>query len=204
MDYINDININEAIIHILDINSDEPVLNEYKLELTEDTYNFIYKHIEKCIKDEDLKYAKFISGENRVNKVVQGYLNGTDNNLIELSKELAKQLFSIIKTNEIATSGDLLVASIITDNGPMIAILKMDYVKNFTHQVDFVDEKIDIGIVPQSAGLPASGQKIQKAAFIKPYKEEESYNLMVLDKQKKVKNQEEDEKNNTNYFLEDF
>jgi len=28
MEYINEININEAIIHILDNNSDEPVLNE--------------------------------------------------------------------------------------------------------------------------------------------------------------------------------
>ena len=41
----------------------------------------------------------------------------------------------------------VIVASIITDQGPMIAILKMDYVKNFTHQVDFVDDKIGIGIV---------------------------------------------------------
>lgn len=204
MDYINDININEAVIHILDINSEEPVLNEYKLELTEDTYNFIYKHIEKCVNDEDLKYAKFISSENRANKIVQNYLNGTDNNLIEISKELAKQLFNIMKANNIVSSGDLLVAAMITDKGPMIAILKMDYVKNFTHQVDFVDEKIDIGIVPQNAGLPASGQKIQKAAFIKPFAEEDSYNLMVLDKQKKVKSQEEDENSNANYFLEDF
>ena len=201
MDYVNDININEAVIHILDNNSIEPILNEYKLEMEEDTYKFIYKHIEKCFNDEELKYAKFNEERNIVKEIGQDYLNGENNDLITLSKELSRQLFSIMKGNVNIPSCDLIVASIITDQGPMIAILKMDYVKNFTHEIEFVDDKIGIGIVPQSAGLPGSGQKIQKAAFIKPIKEEDTYNLMVLDKQKKSK--EEDEYG-ANYFINSF
>ena len=201
MDYVNDININEAVIHILDNNSIEPILNEYKLEMEEDTYKFIYKHIEKCFNDEELKYAKFNEERNIVKEIGQDYLNGENNDLITLSKELSRQLFSIMKGNVNIPSCDLIVASIITDQGPMIAILKMDYVKNFTHEIEFVDDKIGIGIVPQAAGLPGSGQKIQKAAFIKPIKEEDTYNLMVLDKQKKSK--EEDEYG-ANYFINSF
>ena len=53
MEYINDINIQEAVIHILDSNSTEPILNEYTLELSEDIYKFLHKHIEKCLKDEE-------------------------------------------------------------------------------------------------------------------------------------------------------
>lgn len=201
MDYVNDININEAVIHILDNNSMEPILNEYKLEMEEDTYKFIYKHIEKCFNDEELKYAKFNEERNIVKEVVQDYLNGENNDLITFSKELSRQLFSIMKGNVNIPSCDLIVASIITDQGPMIAILKMDYVKNFTHEIEFVDNKIGIGIVPQSAGLPGSNQKIQKAAFIKPIKEEDTYNLMVLDKQKKSK---EDDEYGANYFINSF
>lgn len=201
MDYISDININEAVIHILDSNGDEPILNEYKLELEEDTYKFLYKHIEKCLKDEELKYAVFNSERNIVKETVQDFLRGVDDDLISLSKELARQLFLIMKNNGNIPSCDLMIASIITDQGPMIAILKMDYVKNFTHQVDFIGDKIGIGIVPQAAGLPGSGQKIQKAAFIKPIKEDESYNLMVLDKQKKTKDEDD---YGTNYFLSSF
>ena len=63
---------------------------------------------------------------------------------------------------------DLIVVYLITDVGLMIGILKMDYVKNFTHAVEYLDNKIGIGIVPQAAGLPVSSQRIQKAAFIKP------------------------------------
>lgn len=201
MDYVNDININEAVLHILDNNASEPILNEYKLELSEDTYKFIFKHIEKCFKDEELKYAKFNSERNIVKEVVQDYLNGIDDDLIELSKELARQLFSILKSNNSIPSCDLVVVSIVTDQGPMIGILKMDYVKNFTHQIDFVEDKIGIGIVPQDAGLPGSGQKIQKAAFIKPIRDEDDYNLMILDKQKKSKDEDE---YGANYFVNSF
>ncbi|PRR84648.1 nucleoid-associated protein [Clostridium vincentii] len=201
MDYINDINITEAVIHILDSNGEDPVLNEYNLQLDEDTYKFLFKHMEKCLKDEELKYAKFNTERNIVKEIVQDYLNGIDDAFIQLSKELARQLFLIMKGNVNIPSCDLVVASIITDQGPMIAILKMDYVKNFTHEVEFVENKIGIGIVPQAAGLPASNQKIQKAAFIRPVREEDGYSLMILDKQKKSRDEED---YGTNYFVNSF
>ncbi|HCW53027.1 MAG TPA: nucleoid-associated protein [Clostridium sp.] len=200
MEYINDININEAVIHILDSNAEEPILNEYNLELNEDIYTFLYKHIEKCFKDEDLKYGKFNLERNIVKEVSQDYLNGINNDLVGLSKELARQLFIIMKGNENIPAGDLIVVSIVTDQGPMVGILKLDYVENYTHEVQFLDNKIDIGIVPQAAGLPGSSQKIQKAAFIKPIKEDERYNLMVLDKQKASK----DDEYGANYFIKSF
>lgn len=201
MEYISDINIQEGIIHIVDSNSDEPILNEYSLELNEDIYKFLHKHIEKCFNDEELKYAVFNQERNIVKELVQDYLNGIENDLIGLSQELARQLFIIMKGNVNIPSCDLIIVSIITDQGPMIGILKMDYVKNFTHQVEFKENKIGIDIVPQSAGLPASSQRIQKAAFIKPIREEQRYNLMVIDKQRKSKNEEE---YGANYFISNF
>lgn len=200
MEYINDININEAVIHILDSNVEEPVLNEYSLDLDEDIYKFLYKHIEKCFKDDELKYGKFNPERNIVKEVVQDYLNGVDDDLIKISKELTRQLFIIMKGNVNIPAGDLIIVSLTTDQGSMIGILKMDYVKNFTHEVQFIDDKIGIGIVPQAAGLPGSGQKIQKAAFIKPIREDEKYNLMILDKQKSSK----DDEYGANYFINNF
>ena len=185
MEYINDININEAIIHIVDSNADEPILNEYSLDMDEDIHKFLYKHIEKCFKDEELKFGRFNPERNIVKELVQNYLNGIDSDLISISKELAKQLFVIMKCNEDIPAADLLIVSLTTDQGPMIGILKLDYVKNFTHEVQFIDQKIGIGIVPQNAGLPAL--RIQKAAFIKPIREEDRYNLMILDKQRASK-----------------
>ena len=188
MEYINDINIQEAVIHILDSNSTEPILNEYTLELSEDIYKFLHKHIEKCLKDEKLKTAIFNSERNIVKEIVQDYLNGVDSDFLGLSKELSRQLFSIMKGNVNIPACDLIVVSLITDVGPMIGILKMDYVKNFTHAVEYLDNKIGIGIV-------------QKAAFIKPIREGQSFDLYVIDKQKKSN---EDDEYGANYFMNSF
>ncbi|MBY6916028.1 nucleoid-associated protein [Clostridium botulinum] len=201
MEYINDININQAVIHVLDRNAAEPVLNEYMLELNDEVYKFLYKHIEKCLKDDELKYAKFKQGTNLVKETVKDYLNGIDDDFIRLSKSLAKQLFAIMQMDESIDSCDLIIVSIITDKGPMIGILKLDYVKNFTHEIQFIDEKIGVGIVQQTAGLPGSGQKIERAAFIKPFREHDLFNLYVLDKKKRIK---EDTELGINYFLSDY
>lgn len=201
MEYVSDISINEAIIHILDINGDEPILNDYRLELNEESYKFVYRHIERAFKDEELKYAVFNPERHIVKEISQEFLNGINTDFIEVSQELARQMFLIMKGNSNIPSCDLIVASILTDQGPMLAILKLDYVKNFTHKIDILGEKIGIEIVQQTSGLPASSQRVQKCAFIKPYREEQAVNLMVIDKQKKGKDEEE---YGANYFINNY
>ncbi len=200
MEYINDITINEAIIHILDSNSDEPILNNFSLELNEDVYKFILKHLQRSFKDEELKYAVF-DKRTVVKDVSQEFLKGENLSFIEASKELARQLFSFIKGNGNIPSCDLMVVNLTTEYGPMLAILKMDYVKNFTHEIDFIDEQIGINIIPHTTGLPGGGQRLQKSAFIKLIKDEQDFNLMVIDKQAKGKN---DEEYGSNYFISSY
>jgi len=202
LEYIKEININEAILHILDNNSDDPIFNEYTLDLDEDVYRFLLRHIEKCLKDEELKYALFNEERNIVKEVSQEYLNGQEN-IIDVSKEIAKQLFILMKSNSNIPSCDLVVVSILTEYGPMLGVFKMDYIKNFTHSVDFIDEKVGIKILPEFTGLPSSSQKIQKCAFIKPLSESQEFNLMVIDKQNKGKgNQHSDY--GSSYFINKY
>lgn len=200
LEYIKEININEAVIHILDNNSDEPILNEFGLDLTEEIYGFLYKHIHKVFRDEELKYAKFKENRGIVKEISKEYLSG-HNNILEVSKELARQMFSLMKSKGNVPSCDLLIVSVSTEYGPMLGILKMDYVKNYMHTVEFVENKIGINIIPQLTGLPASSQRIQKAAFIKPVPNEEGVELMILDKKKSSKEKDD---YGTNYFLESY
>lgn len=200
MEYVNDVNISDAVIHILDNNADEPILNEHTLALGEELYKFILKHVQKCFKDEELKYAVFKDGRNIVKELSQEYLNG-ESDFLSVSKELAKQLFGIMKSNANIPSCDLLTVALLTEHGPMLGILKMDYIRNYMHSVDFTDNKIDIKIIEQFTGLPGSGQKLQKCAFIKPISGNQKFNLMVIDKQSKSKNSED---YGTNYFLNSY
>ncbi len=200
MEYIKEVNINEAIIHVLDNNADEPILNEYALDLDEEKYNFLLKHIQKCLKDEELKYGVFNEQENIVKDLSQEYLNG-ENNLLTVSKEMAKQLFVLMRTKGSIPSCDLIVVSFTTEFGPILGIFKMDYIKNYVHTIEFVDNKLGIDIVSQITGLPGSSQRIQKCAFLKPIREENSFDLMVIDKNSK--NKESDEYG-SNYFTENY
>ncbi|SHJ92409.1 hypothetical protein SAMN02745248_01333 [Hathewaya proteolytica DSM 3090] len=200
MEYIKEINIHEAVIHILDQNSDNPILNEFALDLTEETYGFLYKHIQRLLKDEELKYARFKEGRNIVKETSREYLSG-HNNILDVSKELARQMFTLMKSKGNVPSCDLIIASISTEFGPMLGIMKMDYVKNYMHTVEFVEDKVGIDIIPQVTGLPASSQKIQKCAFIKPVPNENGVELMVLDKQKNSKDSDD---YGTNYFMDNY
>ncbi|WP_373897686.1 nucleoid-associated protein [Haloimpatiens sp. FM7315] len=200
MEYVNDITINEAIIHVLDNNGEEPLLNEELLNLNDEVYEFLFKHIQRIFKDEELKYAVFNENRNIIKDISQEYLN-CENSLVEVSKEIANQMFSLMKSNGNIPSCDLVVASIFTEYGPMLGIIKMDYVKNYAHKIDYEKGKMGINIITQFTGLPASGQKIQKAAFIKLLKEENDVDLMVLDKQKNTKNKEE---YGSNYFINNY
>ena len=199
LEYIKEIHINEAVLHVLDNNSDEPLLNEYTMELNEEIYKFLLRHVERCIKDEELKYAVFNEERNIVKDLSQEYLNG-QNNLLEISKELARQMFILMKTRGNIPSCDLLVVSISTEYGPMLGMMKMDYIKNYTHSINFIDNKIGINIVPQFTGLPASSQKIQKCAFIKTLRQDQEFNLMVIDKT----NNKEKEEYGSNYFITNY
>ncbi|AVP54877.1 nucleoid-associated protein [Clostridium tetani] len=196
MDYIKEVNINEAIIHILDNNSQEPILNEYKINLSDEVYNFILKHIERCLKDEELKYAIFKEERNIVKELSQEYLSG-QNDIIDVSKEIARQLFVLMESQGNIPSCDLIVTSISTEYGNMLGILKMDYVKNYSHNINSLEDKIGIEIVQEITGLPTSSQKIQKCAFIKLEEEGSEYDLLVIDKQKK----KDSEDYGANYFI---
>lgn len=196
MDKIRDISITEAVLHVLDTNSDEPILNNYMMELTEERYKFILSHIERVLKDENLKYASFKSKNTIIKEVSQDYLNGRiDLNIA--SKEIVKGLFEIMKDNESISSCDLLVVSFNTEYGPMLGILKMDYVKQYTHKIDIVDNNIGIGLIPVITGLSAS-KKVQKAAFIRPIRDGQDYDLLVFDKKPVT------DTDGVNYFLDNF
>lgn len=178
-----DFMIEEATVSILDANGDEPVLNQVTLELTESVYDFITKHIEKCLKDTKIKFGKFNPQISGVREYATKLLRN-EVNLIESSHVFSNILFSLMKNNMGIESCDLLTAKVNTSIGQIVAILKLDYTDNFVHNVEFVEDKLTIDITSVRTGLPTS---IKKAAFIKA-NDLNGFDLLYLDKFKKGKN----------------
>jgi hypothetical protein len=200
VEYIKEININEAVIHILDNNADGPILNEYALDLNEEIYNFCLKHIRKSFNDEELRYAFFNKNEDSyIKKISQQYLNG-ENNIIEISKEFANQMFRLMRSKGTIQSCDLLTVSFSTEYGTFLGIFKMDYIKNYMHNILYVEDKIGIDIIPQHTGLPTTKTKVQKCAFIKVIKQDNEYDVMLIDKE----NKRTSEDYGTNWFRDSY
>ncbi len=200
MEIIKEVILEEGVIHVLDNSGDEPLLNEYTLDLKEETYNFLIKHIEKCLRDEELRYAHFNDGRSMVKELCfEHFEHKTD--FLTTSKELSRQMFGLIKSKGNIPSCDLVIVKFSSEQGPFIGIMKMDYVKNFIHHINFVEDKLGIDIIPQYIGLPGSSQKIQKCAFIRPRMDNRDYDLLVIDKQTAKK---EDEDYGSNYFIGNF
>lgn len=184
-DIPNSFIIEEAIIHILDKGGDEPVLNEYVLELSESVYAYINKTIDRCFKSNTLKFGKFNPQINTVKDASLKFLRNEEN-IIDTSKQIGNILFAIMKANEGIDSCDLLTVSLNTNLGQLFGIIKLDYADNFIHNVDFLDEKISIAIEPVKTGLPDA---VKKAAFININNND--FDLYYIDDYKKNKDNSE-------------
>ncbi|MBF8983523.1 nucleoid-associated protein [Lutibacter sp. B2] len=181
--------IKKAIIHVLDKNAEEPLLTDFEQNIQEDIHEFLEKHIIKSLQDEDNKKARFRSGTAVVKDACMEIFE--DNTMfVEGSKKIAQRLFKSMKSNNNISSSDLVICLYAVENKDYIAILKLDYKKSFIHQVEFMEDKFKISILPQAIGLPGMNQKLQKCAFIKPVDEEDECDLIVLDKQMYSKDEE--------------
>lgn len=192
--------IKRAIIHVLDNNSDMPILTDFEQEIDEVIHEFLEKHIIKGLQDETNKKAHFRSGNQVILNACEDIFQEGES-FVENSQRIAKQLFKIMKNNNNISSSDLLIALYSFEEKEYVAILKLDYNTSFIHQVDFVDDKFKISILPQAIGLPGVNQKVQKCAFIKKYDEDAEYDLIVLDKQMYSK---EDDGGVAQFFINDF
>lgn len=192
---IRDITINKAIIHIIDNSMDEPILNEKELYLTDETLEFIGKHIAKSSSDEEAKYGNF-NGNNNIANICRSAIY-EENEFINASKILADEFFKDSKSCGLIPSGDLIVVKFDCEYGKMLAVMKMIYNKTFIHSIDYEDETMVIDIKPQYIGLPDTMQRLQKCALINF--DYDLYELLIVNRPTK---QEKDAKTFNNFIEE--
>jgi hypothetical protein len=176
------VNILKAVLHILDKDASEPLLNEFELEINEDLHTFLEKHISRALADDDARKACFREGKNIVREVGQRMALDGDY-FLEGSWEIARQMFRSMKTNNNISSTDLVICVYEGETGNSTAVLKMDYTTSFLHDIQKVEDKFRITIARNETSLPGINQKIQKCAFIRGGFSSSGYDLIVLDNQ---------------------
>lgn len=179
---IRDIEIIKAVIHIMDNSMEEPVLNDLELQLDEEVVDFIEGHIIKSTGDEDAKCAVFNEGQSIMGDYVNEILQD-EGLFLEKSREIARTFFNYTRISEDMQSGDLIVCLFNCEYGKTMGVMKLDYNRTYIHNIDYIDERMSINILPQMIGLPGKGQRLNNAFFVCP--ENQGYNVLLIDRKSK-------------------
>ncbi|MCT4508438.1 MAG: nucleoid-associated protein [Tepidibacter sp.] len=173
--------IHKFIIHVLDKNSDMPVLNDFEGIMTKEIEELLQKHTKKVLRNDDLKKATFNENENVLKDLCEKIIYD-NNTFVDNSKEIAQNIFDKMKEDASVESCDLAICLYSIKEDTYVEILPLEYKKSYTHSIEVVEDRLKINLVPHEVGLLSSSQKIKTAAIVGLSGVNDEYHLEILDK----------------------
>ena len=170
-----EIQIEKAILHVLDKNSSMPIFSENLVSLEEDTiYNFITMNLKKMYDDNSTK-----SGVLSETNELFNYIEEIDDRFVEISKNIADKLYKIMINQDSIPSADLLITLASIDGKRMLGIIKLNYKEGFTHFVDYTSESTCNKIIKHKVIFATEGQKTDEGVLI----DLENFKLKITERQ---------------------
>ncbi|EQJ00127.1 37-kD nucleoid-associated bacterial family protein, partial [Clostridioides difficile P5] len=173
--------IHKFIIHVLDKNSDTPILNDFEGRVSQDIEAFFQKKISKVSRDNDIRIAVFNDYSNNLIKSCCEQIIYDESSFLNNSKEIASYLFEIMKLNATLESCDLAICLYSQKDEKKVAILKLDYNKSYTHSIEFKDDKFNIQMSANEVNIQET-KTVKVAALVGLSGMNDEYHLRVLDK----------------------
>lgn len=173
--------IHKFIVHVLDKNSDVPILNDFEGKVNQEVDKFFQKVINRVTKDDDLRKGVFKNYNDNIIKNCCEQIIYDESTFLENSKEIAAYLFDIMQINAELESCDLAVCLYTVKDEKYVAILKLDYKKLYTHSIEFIDDKFNIQMVANEIGIPET-QRQKQCAIVGISGVNDEYHLRLLDK----------------------
>jgi hypothetical protein len=178
---IEEINISNMIVHILDTNLSVPVISTDEMESNYEIKDFFANHIVKTLNDDSIKNCEFNTDYNMVYTYVKEFASA-ENKFIDMSINIANQLFSIMSSNLDIPSADLAIINFSCRNNRYLALLKLNYTNSFIHYTEVENESNINNIIRYRTTLPNMGQKINEAVII----DLSNLDLKVLEKKYEI------------------
>ncbi|HBH4023413.1 TPA: nucleoid-associated protein [Clostridioides difficile] len=173
--------IHKFIIHVLDKNSDTPILNDFEGRFNQDIEAFFNKKISKVSGDKDIRTAVFNNYSNNLIKKCCEQIIYDESSFLNNSKEIAAYLFDVMKLNATLESCDLAICLYSQKDEKKVAILKLDYNKSYTHSIEFEDDKFNIQMSANEINIQET-KTVKIGALIGLSGINDEYHLRVLDK----------------------
>lgn len=161
-----DIRIKNSIVHIMDSTVGMPVLSDTQLDFGSDMADFLEEHIYKTITSDDVKKCRFVEGESEIEQIITDFKDG-NKDFVQMSKEIAQNLYAIMNSNIEIPAGDLFVIVFEVNLIPQLALLKMNFKESYTHMTMSDGTENVNTIMKHRSILPSGSQKLSEAAVIK-------------------------------------
>ncbi|MDY5576740.1 MAG: nucleoid-associated protein [Lachnospiraceae bacterium] len=159
-----DIQIKNAIVHILDASLGMVVYSDVELDFGSDFADFLKEHICRVYSSDDVKNCHF-SEETEILPLIQDVID-EKKDFISMSKEISNILYRIMQENPDIPSADVVIVYFEIHSLPNLAILKMNYKESYTHATTSGEQGNVNSIVRYRSTLPACTQKLSEAAII--------------------------------------
>lgn len=169
--------INNAILHILDANSGIKVIAEFELDIEDDAVKkYLTRHLKKADNEYKLKVGHF-KEDSKFNANFDEYIHERMT-FVDFSKYVAETIYECVSTSDKIHSSDVIVCNYVIDEVPKLAIFKCNCKVGFTHQVYNQPNGVRNGIINHYALLPNTNQKIEEYVVINLL----SYDVRFTDK----------------------
>lgn len=149
--------IDKAIVHILDMSLNTPILSNKNLEINDEMYEYISKQISKIQLNPSSK--KYDLKNNTENCDMLLSLNNVDNGFINVTQCISKNVFSIMKTCLDVKSCDLLYCTYKSEGIKKLAMLKLNYKDSYIHKIEDVEGNRYNKVIKYNSTLPNLSQK---------------------------------------------
>ena len=159
-----EIRIKKAIVHILDSTIGMPVLSDVELDFGSEFADFLKEHITKISSGDDGKSCQFYKEESEVYRMLTQY---SDDFFVDVSKDMADFLYSIMNSNIDIPPADLIVVRFRYGEEEYLGLLKMNYKSLYTHRTLASEEGGNTNeIIRHKSILPPESQRLSEAAII--------------------------------------
>ena len=159
-----EIRIKKAIVHILDSTIGMPVLSDAELDFGSEFADFLREHIAKISSGDDGKSCQFYKEESEVYRMLTQY---SDDFFVDVSKDMADFLYSIMNSNIDIPPADLIVVRFRHGEEEYLGLLKMNYKSLYTHRTLASEEGGNTNeIIRHKSILPPESQRLSDAAII--------------------------------------
>lgn len=177
----DDIVIRKAILHILDTDHGECILSSTLLNPGPEMHDFIRNHIYKIVTSDDTKNCVFDSEFSSIHSILEAWEESNAASFIETSRLIANKLYAAMGEGLNIPAADLLFVTFQTEGTIYLALLKMNYKRNYNHASIRKGDYTYVGL-SRNYSLISATSRVPEAAIINL----SDYSIKLLEKRYEV------------------